>query len=129
MPKFYVQTFVRIYLSGIEVEADSYHEAAVKAERCIRRDYVEDKGEEGNLITGQYTQMIERPRFTLEIGRAMRKTLDFSSWRPGGSTTILLSLTRTLILAPRAATFTQPSLLRTRGARPPQKPMVPNEDR
>jgi hypothetical protein len=59
MPKFYVQTYVRIYLDGIEVEADSYHEAAVKAERRIQRDYVEDKGEEGKLITGQYTGMIE----------------------------------------------------------------------
>jgi hypothetical protein len=59
MPKFYVQTFVRIYLGDIEVEASSYHEAAVKAERRVRRDYVEDKGEEGSLITGQYTQVIE----------------------------------------------------------------------
>jgi hypothetical protein len=59
MPKFYVQTFVRIYLDGLEVEADSYHEAAVEAERRIRRDYVVDKGEEGRLITGQYTQMTE----------------------------------------------------------------------
>lgn len=58
MPKFYVQTFVRIYLDGLEVEADSYHEAAVEAERLIERDYVEDKGEE-KLITGQYTRMIE----------------------------------------------------------------------
>jgi DNA-binding MarR family transcriptional regulator len=58
MPKFYVQTWVRVYLGGLEVEADSYHEAAVKAERLIRRDYVKDEGEE-KLITGQYTQMIE----------------------------------------------------------------------
>ena len=58
MPKFYVQTFVRIYLDGLEVEADSYHEAAVKAERRIQRDYVQERGEE-RLITGQYTQLIE----------------------------------------------------------------------
>ena len=38
MPKFYVQTWVRVYLDGLEVEADSYHEAAVKAERRIQRD-------------------------------------------------------------------------------------------
>jgi hypothetical protein len=54
MPKFYVQTWVRIYLGGLEVEADSYHEAAVRAERNERRDYVKDKGKEGKLITGQY---------------------------------------------------------------------------
>src|SRR5450755_1026137 len=110
MPKFYVQTFVRIYLSGIEVEADSYHEAAVKAERCIRRDYVEDKGEEGNLITGQYTQMIETEVHLgdWESNEENTRFLKLATW---GSTTILLSLTRTLILAPRAATFTQPSLL------------------
>ena len=59
MPKFYVQTFVRVYLGDIEVEASSYHEAAVEAERSVRRDYVEDKGEEGSLITGQYTYVVE----------------------------------------------------------------------
>jgi hypothetical protein len=48
-------TFVRVYLGDIEVEARSYHEAAVEAERSVRRDYVEDKGEGGSLITGQYT--------------------------------------------------------------------------
>ena len=37
--KFYVQTWVRVYLDGLEVEADSYHEAAVTAERRIQRDY------------------------------------------------------------------------------------------
>lgn len=37
MPKFYVQTFVRVYLGDIEVEASSYHEAAVEAERSVRR--------------------------------------------------------------------------------------------
>ena len=42
MPKFYVQTWVRIYVGGLQVEADSYHEAAVMAERQIRRDYVEN---------------------------------------------------------------------------------------
>src|SRR5882724_10050865 len=56
MPKFYVVTYVRVYLGQIEVEADSYHEAAVKAEHKVRRDYVEDKGDE-NLITGQYVAM------------------------------------------------------------------------
>jgi hypothetical protein len=58
MPKFYVQTWVRVYVGGLEVEADSYHEAAVMAEGQIRRDYVKDKGEE-KLITGQYIQMEE----------------------------------------------------------------------
>ena len=59
MPKFYVQTWARVYVGGFEVEADSYHEAAIEAEHCIEPDEVEDKGEEGKLITGQYTQMIE----------------------------------------------------------------------
>jgi hypothetical protein len=59
MPKFYVQTFARIYLGGIEVDAFCYHDAAVKAERKVRRELVEDKGEEGSLITGQYLQVIE----------------------------------------------------------------------
>jgi hypothetical protein len=59
MPKFYVQTFARIYLGDVEVDAFSYHDAAVKAERKVRRELVVDKGEEGSLITGQYTQVIE----------------------------------------------------------------------
>jgi hypothetical protein len=59
MPKFYVQTYVNIYVGQIEIDADSYHEAAVKAERKLRRDYVEDNGEDGNVITGQYLDMVE----------------------------------------------------------------------
>ena len=59
MPKFYVQTFAKIYLGDIEVEGMSYHDAAVKAERKLRRECVEDKGKEGNLITGQYIQVVE----------------------------------------------------------------------
>ena len=58
MPKFYVQTWVRVYVGGLEVEADSYHEAVIKAERGIERDHVKDKGEE-KLITGQYVRLEE----------------------------------------------------------------------
>jgi hypothetical protein len=57
--KFYVQTWARVYVGGIEVEADSYHEAAVQAERKLRRHHVEDKGEEGKLITAQYIEMVK----------------------------------------------------------------------
>ena len=59
MPKFYVQTWVRVYVGGFEVEADSYHEAAVRAEYNIRRDLVVDKGEEGDVITGNYVGLEE----------------------------------------------------------------------
>jgi hypothetical protein len=59
MPKFYVQTWVRIYVGEVEVEADSYYEAAVKAECNVRRDLVEDKGDEGEVITGNYIGMEE----------------------------------------------------------------------
>jgi hypothetical protein len=49
MPKFCVQTYARIYLGGIEVEANSYHSAIVKAERDVRREIRRGQGRRRRL--------------------------------------------------------------------------------
>jgi|GEM_PF-5190523 len=59
MPKFYVQTYAKVHIGEIEVEANSYHEAAAKADLIVQKDYLQDKGDEGKLIIGQYLEIEE----------------------------------------------------------------------
>jgi hypothetical protein len=112
------QTFVRAYLGDIEVEASGYHEAAVEAERSVRRDYVEDKGEEGSLIAGQYTYVVEAevrlgdPNSSYENTRFLELASPFieDSRRSSRSKATLFGMVTSAL---RAGTFTN-SLLRAR---------------